>query len=146
MTGDTSMLLNQETCIQQLLRSAGLICHGPMTLKKIKLLRKRHSTDITLTVLCARNSVMVPITAGSPQPSQCKPTSPSRSSSDSSSNISVPSLRMYVGMNGPMISYSDLDTLLHSLVENGGSLEDVTILLHKGKELHIILKAPSPTS
>src|SRR5260370_37340793 len=108
MTGGTSMLWNPETYIQQLLESVGLTWDGRATLREIKLSQNVHTIDITLTASCARNSVTVQTMEANPPPLQCKPTSPSQSSSDFSQNTSGRSLPIYDGMYGPMIPYEEL--------------------------------------
>src|SRR6266852_3815298 len=139
------MLSNQVTYIQQWLESVGLSFRGQVISSEIKLSLNNHSTVIIRTDSCAKSLDMVVTTEANPQPSQCKPTSPSQSSSGFSQSTSKRFQPIYDGTFGPMINYNEWGSLLRSLEESGGSLEGVTIHLLKGKELRITLKDPSPT-
>src|SRR6266478_7961402 len=138
------MPLKVETFIQQLREYVGLILDGPATLNEIKLSLNSHSIDLTLIASCARNWDTAPIMEANPKPSPSKPTSQSQLSSDFSPNTSTLSLHIYDGTHGPTINSRELDTLLHLLAVNGGSLEDVTIRRPNVKQLHIIHKGRLP--
>src|SRR6266404_286832 len=129
MTQPISKLVSPVTLIQQLLDSAGQVCHGPVILKKTKLSQKHLTIDITLTVSCARNSDTGQIMVASPLPSPAKPNSPSTSSKISSQNTSRPSLVIYRGKNQWIADSEDMDTLLRSLDVSAGFSEGGTIHL-----------------
>src|SRR6267154_852423 len=136
------MLSNLGMCIQQLLECVGPNSLGQATLNWTDKSLTETSIDITLTVSCVRNSVTGRTTEANPPPSQCKPTSPSRSSLDFSPSTSELFLPIYDGMGGPMISYDDLVTWLRSQGVSVGSLEDVRSPQLSGRLLLTIHKAP----
>src|SRR6266404_3334235 len=127
MTQPISTPASQAILIQQLLESAGLAFLGQATLEEIRILPNNPTTDITLTVSCARNSDTVPTTEASPLPSPARPNSPSTSSKISSQSISEPFLRTSIGNDGLMINFEDLDFWLRSQGASDGSSEDVMI-------------------
>src|SRR5882757_7552999 len=119
------MQSNLETCIQRLLECVGPTLGGQVTWQETRKSPNDHSTDITVTVSCARNSSMEATTEASPKPSPCKPPSPSPSLSDFSLSTSRHFLPIYDGTNGPMINYEELDSLLRSQGVGVGSSVDV---------------------
>src|SRR5258706_4309513 len=129
MTQGTWKLVSPVILIQQLLESAGQVCHGPVILKRTKLSQKHLTIDITLTVSCARNSDTGQIMVASPIPSLDKPSSPSTSSKTSNQNTSRHFLRIYRGKDGWIINFVDMVTLLASLGVNAGSSDGEMILL-----------------
>src|SRR5882672_79492 len=100
MTGDISMQLSLETCIQQLLECVGPTLAGQVIWQETRKSPNNLSTDITVTVLCVRNSDTEAIMEASPQPSPSKQPSLSQSSSDSNQSTSEHSLPIFVGING----------------------------------------------
>src|SRR5216684_6239250 len=80
------MLLNLETFIRQLQEFVGLGCHGQVSLSMTKASPSNH-TIVTIAIgSCAKSWDMEATTEANPQPSPCKQTSPSQSSSDSNPN------------------------------------------------------------
>src|SRR5882724_2803079 len=146
MTGDTSMLLNLETCIQQWLVSAGLISDGPEISAEIKRSPNKYTTGIIHIDLCVKSLDTEATTEANLQPSPSRPTSPSQSSSNSSLNTSTLSLVIYDGTDGPTMNSRRLGSLLPLLEERGGSLEGVTIRLLNEKVSLTIPKEVLPTS
>src|SRR5882724_1260992 len=140
------MQLSQEMFVQQLREYVGPTFDGPVISSRISISQNGHSTDITLTVSCARNLAMAPTTEANLQPSPFRPTSPSQSLSDSSLNTSTLSLVIYDGTDGPTMNSRRLGSLLPLLEERGGSLEGVTIRLLNEKVSLTIPKEVLPTS
>src|SRR5229473_2058190 len=145
MTGDTSTLSNRETFIQRLHGFAGLILDGLETSSEIKLSRNGHTTVITITDSCVRNSDMEATTEASHTPSPSKPSSLSGWSLDSSQSISLPFQVTLSDSNGPTMSYQEWVTLRHLLAANDGSLDAEVILQPDGRLTRMILKVHLPT-
>src|SRR5712664_2288796 len=137
------MQSNLEMFIQQLREFAGLSLNGPAILNEIKLSLSDHSIDITLTASCARNLVTAPTTEDSQKPSPCKPTSPSQSSLDSSQSTFEHFPLIRNELNGLTIHSVASGILSRLLDESGGSLADVMIQRHSGRDTLMILKVPS---
>ena len=142
-TPPISTQLSPETFIQLWLSYAGQIWGGPATLQQIVVLPTETSTDITLTVSCARSSGTAQTTEDSPPPSPPKPSSRSKRSSSSSHDISLRFQHIDSGTVGLVLGSEDLDFLLALAAENDGSLEDIMIQLPTGKLSHLTLKVPS---
>ena len=85
---DTWTPAKQETLIRLLLEYVGLTCHGAEAYRRIKLLQKLPTTDITLTDLCVRSSDTDQIMGVSLRLSPTNPDSPSTSSNNSSPDTS----------------------------------------------------------
>src|SRR6266403_3501234 len=135
MTQPTSKHVTQETHIQPLLESVGLLLDGPATLNKIRLSRSLLTIATTLIDLCARNSDTDQTTEENQTPSPVNPSSPSTTFTTSNLHTFEPSHRIWFGTHGLIISSADMDTLLRSLDANGGSLEDVMTLPYYGRRL-----------
>src|SRR5882672_10712021 len=118
------MQSNLETCIQRLLECVGLNLDGPGTWQETRKSPNDHSTDITVTVSCARSSGTAPTMEASPKPSPCKPPSPSPSLSDSSPSTSRHFPHIYNGTNGPTVNLEKLVSWLASQGVSVGSLDD----------------------
>src|SRR5216683_623363 len=119
MTGNTSTLSNRETFIQRLHGFAGLILDGLETSSEIKLSRNGHTTVITITDSCVRNSDMDRTTEDSPTPSLSKPSSQSGLWQDSNQSISQLSRLILNDLSGLTPSSQECDALRHFLEENG---------------------------
>src|SRR6267154_3452180 len=140
------MQSNLGTCTQLLLEYVGQDLVGQVISEETKLLLSDHSIGITHTVSCARSSVMAPTTEASQKPSPSKPTSPNPSSSGFSPSTLELSRLTLDGMGGPILSFEQMGSWLHSPEGRDGSLVAVTIHRHSEKPLHTILKAHWPTS
>src|SRR6267142_1164549 len=114
MTGDISMQLSLETCIQQLLECVGPTLSGQVIWQETRKSPNNLSTDITVTVSCAKSSDTARTTEASPQPLRFKQPSPNQSSSDSSQSTSEHSLPIFDGMHGPTINLDSLVSWLAS--------------------------------
>src|SRR5712664_790117 len=134
------MLLNLEMCTPLWLESAGHNFLGQAISEQIRQSLSGLSTDTTLIVSCAKSSGMVRITVDSPKPSPCKPTSPSRSSSDSSPSTFEHFPLIRNELNGLTIHSVESGILSRLLDESGGSLEGVMIQRHNEKDTLMILK------
>src|SRR5258706_14146044 len=145
MTQHTWKHVTQETHIQPLLESVGLLLDGPATLNKIRLSRSLLTIATTLIDLCVRNSDTGQITEANPTPSPANPRSPSTSSKISNQSISEPFLHTSIGNDGLMINFEDLDFWLRSQGASDGSLEDAMIQQCCGRLSHMIHKVLWPT-
>src|SRR5882762_10071107 len=146
MIGDISMQLSLETCIQQLLECVGPTLSGQVIWQETRKSPNNLSTDITVTVSCAKSSDTARTTEASPQPSPSKPPSPSQSSSGFNPNTSKHFLPIYDGMLGPTISYGSLVSLLLSQGVSVGSSGDARSPQPLGRLLLMIHKEAWLTS
>src|SRR5260221_1517075 len=146
MTPGTWKLVNLETHIQQLLESAGLHSRGLVYLRKTKISRKARIIDITLTVLCARNSGTDQTTEANQRPSQDKPSSPKPSLEISSPNTLEPFRHTSVGTGGLTLSFERLETLQRLLEGKDGSLDVEMTHPRSGKLWRMTLDVRYPTS
>src|SRR5712664_635755 len=137
------MLLNLEMCTPLWLESAGPNFLGQAILEQIRQSLSGLSTDTTLIVTCAKSSGMVRITVDSQKPSPCKPTSPSQSSLGFSQSTFEHFPLIRNELNGLTIHSVASGILSRLLDESGGSLADVMIQRHSGRDTLMILKVPS---
>src|SRR6267154_4965833 len=140
------MPLSLETCIQQLLESVGPSLGGRVTWVETRKSPNDHTTDITVTVSCARSSDMEATMEDRPRPSPDKPSYLRLWLGTFSPNTLPHSLRIFDG-TVTLTPNSEQSGILQRLLDaDDGSLADGMIQLPSGKRLHMTLRVVSRIS